>query len=139
MFLVDTSVWIDLLRQYDTGPVRILRSLFEQRLPYGITGIIYQEVLQGARSEMDFDKLREYLGTQCFYHPKESVGSYAEAARLYADCRRQGITIRSTIDCLIARIAIEHELTLLHSDKDYIYLAQIDPRLKLANLADYES
>ena len=139
MFLVDTSVWIDLFRQHDTGPVRMLRGLFEQRLPYGITGVIYQEVLQGARGNRDFDKLRDYLGTQRFYHPKESVWSYAEAARLYAHCRRQGITIRSTIDCLIARIAIEHELTLLHSDKDYICLAKIDPRLKLANPADYES
>ena len=135
MFLVDTSVWIDLFRQHDTGPVRMLRSLIDQRLPYGITGVIFQEVLQGARSEKDFDKLREYFGTQSFYHPKE-VWSYAEAARLYADCRRRGITIRSTVDCLVACIAIEHKLTLLHSDKDYIYLAQIDPRLQLADLAD---
>ncbi|MFU8789259.1 MAG: PIN domain-containing protein [Methylobacter sp.] len=45
--------------------------------------------------------------------------------------RRQGITIRSTIDCLIAQIAIEHDLILLHSDKDFLQLTKTAPQLKL--------
>ncbi|MCO6441867.1 MAG: hypothetical protein J5I81_12475 [Nitrococcus mobilis] len=43
MYLVDTSVWIDLFRQRDTSPARMLRALLDQRLPYGITGVIYQD------------------------------------------------------------------------------------------------
>lgn len=109
----------------------MLRVLLDQRLPYGITGVIYQEVLQGASSERDFRHLHDYFGTQRFYHPTDSVRSYAEAERLYGRCRHQGITIRSTIDCLIARIAIEHKL-LLHSDNDYLQLAKVEPQLKLA-------
>lgn len=137
MYLVDTSAWIDLFRQRDTGPVRMLRALLSQRLPYGITGVIYQEVLQGASSDENFKRLSDYFGTQRFYHPKDSVRSYAEAAHLYARCRRQGIAIRSTVDCLIARIAIEHKLLLLHGDNDYIRLARIEPQLKLASTTDY--
>ncbi|MDN5849751.1 MAG: PIN domain nuclease [Nitrococcus sp.] len=132
MYLIDTSVWIDLFRQRDTGPAKMLRALLDRRLPYGITSVIYQEVLQGASSEHDFRRLRDYLGTQRFYHPTDLVRSYVEAAHLYVRCRQQGITIRSTIDCLIARIAIEHKLLLLHNDNDYLQLAKIEPQLQLA-------
>lgn len=136
MYLVDTSAWIDLFRQRNTAPARMLRALLDQRLTYGITGVIYQEVLQGASSEADYRRLRDYLGTQRFYHPMNPVRSYAEAAHLYARCRRQGVTIRSTVDCLIARIAIEHKLLLLHGDKDFAQLAAIEPQLKTANIME---
>jgi len=43
-----------------------------------------------------------------FYHPKDPVDSFTRAARIYFDCRKNGITIRSTIDCIIAQTAIEH-------------------------------
>jgi hypothetical protein len=51
--------------------------------PFGITGIIYQEVLQSVSSEEEFDRLSEYLGTQRFYRPQDHVASYGETARLY--------------------------------------------------------
>lgn len=91
MYLIDISVWIDFFRQRDTGPARMLRALLDQRLPYGITGVLYQEVLQGANSERDFRHLRNYLGSQRFYHPTDSMRSHAEAAHLYVRCRQQGI------------------------------------------------
>lgn len=133
MYLVDTSVWIDLFRERDTRPVEMFRALLGRRLPYGITGVIFQEILQGASGERDFKRLRDYLGSQRFYHPRDFMQSYAEAAHLYARCRRKGITIRSTVDCLIARIAIEHKLLLIHGDVDYVHLASIEPQLKLAD------
>ena len=45
--------------------------------------------------------------------------SYAAAARIYFDCRKKGITVNSTVDCLIAQTAIENDLTLLHNDADF--------------------
>ncbi len=51
---------------------------------------------------------------------------------MYFNCRRAGITIRSATDCLIARIAIEHELILLHDDRDFESMAEVVPELELA-------
>ena len=131
MYLVDTSVWLGLFRQQETGAVHRLREILEQHIPFGISSVIYQELLQGAKGESDYQQLREYLGSQCFYHPKDEVESYASAARIYFDCRRQGVTIRSTIDCLIAEIAIEHNLVLLHDDADFHHMAKVTSDLKV--------
>jgi len=130
MYLVDTSVWIGLFRQQDTPAVCYLQKIIGDGIPFGITGVIYQELLQGAKSESDFQKLREYLQTQKFYHPVDILESHAEAARIYFDCRRKGVTIRSTIDCLIARIALEYDLILLHDDADFDHMAGVVKGLK---------
>ena len=62
---------------------------------------------------------------QQLFHPKDPVESYAQAARIYFACCRKGITVRSTIDCLIAQIALEHDLFLLHNDSDFIAMATV--------------
>lgn len=133
MYLVDTSVWIDYLQQRESeGGTRFAEAL-ERGVPFGITGVIYQEVLQGAASEADFEKLSEYLGTQRFYHPRDPVESYQRAAGLYFRCRRAGVTIRSTVDCLIAQVSIEHDLLLLHSDKDYERMSNVIEELAVTS------
>jgi predicted nucleic acid-binding protein len=132
VYLIDTSVWIDSLRGLDNAPVRLFKSLITQRAHYGITGVIYQEVLQGARGREHFDRLRAYLGSLTFYHPLDPVETFAEAADLYRRARERGLTIRSTLDCLIARIAIEHNLLLLHNDRDFDHLAGVCQDLKCA-------
>lgn len=132
MYLIDTSVWIDSLRQVDNAPVRFFKSLIASQARYGLTGAIYQEVLQGARTDRDFNHLRHTLGTLLFYHPRDPFVTYAEAAALYRRCRERGITVRSTLDCFIARIAIEHDLLLVHHDRDFDQLAQVCPELKCA-------
>jgi predicted nucleic acid-binding protein len=101
-------------------------------LAVGLTGPIYQEVVQGVFSEREFERVSEYLGSQTFYHPVDPVESHREAARMYFDCRRAGVTIRSSIDCLIARVAIEHGLILLHDDRDFEEMAEVIPDLALA-------
>ncbi len=50
---------------------------------------------------------------------------YARAASIYFTCRRKGITVRSTIDCLIAQIALEHDLFLIHNDSDFDAMAPV--------------
>jgi predicted nucleic acid-binding protein len=132
VYLIDTSVWIDSLRQLDNEPARFFRSLVADRAPYGIAGVIFQEVLQGARGQEDFEQLRSHLGSLTFWHPLDPVGTYAEAADLYRRCRASGITVRSTLDCLIARLAIEHGLVLVHNDRDFDGIAGVEPSLKCA-------
>lgn len=125
MILVDTSVLIDLFKGDENEAVVSLRDIIRQQRPFGITSVIYQEVLQGAKTKKEFISLKEYLSTQRFFHPKDPLASYAEAANIFFSCRRKGVTIRSTIDCLIAQIAIEHELLLLHNDKDFTAMASV--------------
>lgn len=132
MYLVDTSVWIGYLSQEDTEGTRLFEEILDRDYPFGITPEIYQEVLQGAASEKDFEQLAEYLGTQRFYLPENEIESRKEAARLYFRCRRSGVTVRSTIDCIIARVSIEHDLLLLHDDKDFLNMAEVIPEIQLA-------
>jgi len=134
MYLVDTSVWISLFRQKDTPVVRYFQEMIENGIPFGITGVIYQELLQGAKGERDFKTLQEYLQTQKFYHPQDALESHAGAAKIYFDCRRKGVTIRSTIDCLIARVALEHDLVLLHDDADFEHMAGVVKELKVYSI-----
>lgn len=132
MYLIDTSVWIDYLKNKSNSAVQYFTNILENKHPFGLTSIIYQEILQGANSIQDFEKLHLYLNTQRFFHPKDPILTYQAAARLYFDCRKQGITIRSSIDCLIAEIAIEHDLILVHSDIDYRHIQRVRDKLKLA-------
>lgn len=131
MYLIDTSVWIDFIRGKPSPAVGQLRAILTTEQTAGICPVIYQEILQGSESEQCFKQFRDYFMELNFYHSKDLTGSYAQAAYLYFSCRRKGITIRSTIDCLIAQTAIEHDLILLHSDKDFLRIAEVVPTLKL--------
>ena len=131
MFLIDTSVWIDYLRQVETRPAVWLRQILDRGYPFGITGVIYQEILQGADSEASYQRLAAYLSTQVFYHPRDPIESHAEAARLYFRCRRAGVTLRSTIDCMIAQVALEHDLLIVHNDRDFDLMASVVPEVRL--------
>ncbi len=132
MYLVDTSVWINYFRQKNTLATRLFTSILDQNISYGITGVIFQEVLQGAAHHKELEQLNTYLGSQRFFHPKDPVGSYYAAAQLYFNCRRQGLTVRSTIDCLIAQIAIENDLILLHENADYLLIKKVNTTLQCA-------
>jgi len=131
MVLVDTSVWVDFLRGSDTPQVAILKELLAGDDIVGIAPIILQEVLQGADSDARFEKWRRYFEGLCCYAPADPVASHISAARLYQACRRAGKTPRSSNDCLIARIAMEHGLALLQNDRDFTIIAAVAPGLRL--------
>ena len=132
MYLADTSAWIDFTRP-KPGPIGLrLKKEIQAGVPVYITGMVFQEVLQGARDETFLRRHEDWLLTQPFVHPPDPVAMHAAAARLYARCRWQGVTIRSANDCFIAQMAIEHRLRLLHDDRDFERIASIEPRLKLA-------
>ena len=127
MILVDTSVLIDFFKGTKTETVEKLEWVLRKGIPFGINSFIFQEVLQGAASEKEYTLLDSYLRTQRFYDLKDAIESYAGAARIYMSCRKKGITVRSTIDCLIAETALEHDLLLLHNDSDFAAIARVVP------------
>ncbi len=133
MVLVDTSVMIDYLRGNEDDTILTLQRIIDNNIPFGINSFIYQEVLQGVATEKDFIKVKKYLGTQRFYELKDKRESYASAAKIYFQCRKKGMTINSTIDCLIAQTAIENNLYLLHNDLDFDNIAKVAD-LKIFNL-----
>jgi predicted nucleic acid-binding protein len=131
MYLVDTSVWVDYLRGTGTPQVQALSGLLAGDEIVGVAPIILQEILQGADSEERFEKWRLYFTGLCCYVPRDTITSHVEAARMYQSCRRAGRTPRSSNDCLIAQIAIEHSLLLLHDDRDFETIARTVSELRL--------
>ncbi len=127
MILVDTSVLIYFFKGVESEGSRRFRMVLQRGIPFGINSLIFQEVLQGAGSEKEYLTLKKYLETQRFYHLKEPIESFAKSAKIYLDCRKKGITIRSTIDCLIAQTALENDLLLLHEDSDFDLMAKVIP------------
>ncbi len=125
MILVDTSILIHFFKGVDNEGNRKFGIVLQRGIPFGINSLIFQEVLQGAGSEKEYLTLKKYLETQRFYHLKDPVDSFAKAAKIYLDCRKKGITIRSTIDCLIAQTALENDLSLLHEDSDFDLMAKV--------------
>ncbi len=130
MILVDTSVLILYLNEVEQSCTTQFQEIQDGRIPFGINDYIYQEMLQGCRSEKDFRLLKKYLDSQTFFQLKKGRESFAEAAMMYMQLRKKGITVRSTIDCIIAQMAIENDLYLLHHDTDFTRIAQVFP-LKL--------
>ena len=127
MIVVDTSVLLDLLRRRDTAAVRRLRAIEVEELPLAIPAICCQEVLQGARDEKDWNELLETLTSRTLLSPRDAAATHFAAARLYYDCRRRGITIRSSADCFIAQLVLEEEAVLLHDDEDFERLREVCP------------
>jgi predicted nucleic acid-binding protein len=124
MSVVDASVWIDVLRDATGARRRRLNQLVDPR-DVVLCRVTEMELLQGARDEHEWRRLAAYLDTQEYLEPNH--GTWKEAARLFFDLRRQGLTIRSPMDCLIAQAAIEHRELLLHRDRDFETIARVRP------------
>ena len=127
MILVDTSVLISALRQHETRPVQRLRELEAEGLPYSVPILCAMEVLQGARDEKDWRLLDQMLEGFDLVPPGDPWESHRLAARISFDCRRKGLTVRSSVDCLVAQVALDHEAALLHDDDDFERIAEVRP------------
>ncbi len=121
VLLVDTSVWIEVFRK----PARLaLESIVD--LDEIVTCLpIYQEVLQGFRDEKPFRIAREAMSSFPIVESPLPRERFEEAAQLYRAARRAGITIRSSVDCLIAACAIRHDLEIVHLHRDFDSIARI--------------
>jgi len=121
--LVDTSVWIETFRKP--------RGLnLEQLVDFNDVVCclpIYQEVLQGFRDEQAFRKAREALRAMPMVEAPLRIEVFDQAADLYRSVRRLGLTVRSSVDCLIAACALRHDLEILHRDRDFASIARVAP------------
>ena len=120
MTLIDTSAWIEFLRDTGSDACRRVDELLKEG--FATCDPVRMEVLAGARGERHLRELRGLLGRGATV----PVGPthYDEAALLYRICRREGQTVRKLIDCLIAAAAIDADLPVLHNDSDFEVLAR---------------
>jgi predicted nucleic acid-binding protein len=117
MILVDSSVWIDYFNGRITRQTNILDALIGRDLIV-VGDLILTEVLQGFQRDKDFNKAGELFDSFIF---KEMLGKEIaiKSARNYRILRKNGVTVRKTIDVIIATFCIENNLSLLHSDRDF--------------------
>ena len=127
ILLPDSSVWIDAGRGAVTAATRFVEQRDESE-EVATTGVIFQEVLQGIRSDKQYEQMRASLWQTLILEPRE-FSTYEIAAQLHRRARQKGFTIRKPNDCLIAAIALEHGALLVHNDRDFLALAQVEPAL----------
>ncbi|MDD5413173.1 MAG: PIN domain nuclease [Methylobacter sp.] len=117
MILVDSSVWIDYFNGTETLATKKLDNLLGVQ-PVCTGDLILAEVLQGFRLDPDYQTAKNLL-CSLPVHAMMGVTLSLKSAENFRQLRKQGITIRKTIDTMIATFCIENELPLLHSDKDF--------------------
>jgi predicted nucleic acid-binding protein len=135
---VDTTAVIDLLRNRPTRLAKNLELLIELGEPLGFPAPVAQELLQGARDQGEWRVLSRYLSSQQLLLPDGDT--YRRAAKIYYDCRRGRLTIRSSVDCLVAQLALDRGGCLLADDRDYAAIATVRPLQIIKSVAlDEES
>ena len=119
--LVDTSVWIDFFNEHPGKEAEILAQLLRDEAEIVTCGVVITELFQGIRRTASLPELEgQFRDMECLA-PREP-DTYFAAASLYRDLRARGITIRSTIDCLIACLAAESDALLLARDRDVVQI-----------------
>jgi len=121
MIIVDTSVWIDFFQDKTTPQTEMLQHNLNAGEDICICGVILTEVLQGIREDRDYAKVSSRF--EAFLFLPMHRRTYESAAQLYRMLRHKGVTIRNAVDCMIASVAIEHDISLLHNDRDYDLIA----------------
>jgi len=121
MVLVDTSIWVEVLRQ---GDGLDLESLVEFDEVVTCPPVV-QEVLQGIRDPKAHAVAREAMLALPMLEAPMPLAVYLEAAELFRIARRSGFTVRSSVDCLIAACAARHSIAVLHRDRDFDALAKV--------------
>ncbi len=117
MILVDTSVWIDFFSEETSNQVAILELLIEEEKDLCLCGVVLTEVLQGIRDNRQYNKTKNILSNLIFLPMHRNT--FVNAATIYRTLRTHGVTIRSSVDCMIAAVCIENRVLLLHNDKDF--------------------
>ena len=117
MIVVDSSVWIDYFNGEETRQTLLLDAILGSE-PVVVGDLILAEVLQGFRSDRDARRALDAMSTLVF-EPMVGRDIALASARNYRALRARGVTVRKTIDMLIATWCMEHRHTLLHSDRDF--------------------
>jgi predicted nucleic acid-binding protein len=131
LILVDTSVWIDFFSPSPGRGGDELRRMIEEVEPFALTGVIVTEILQGLRR--DVHRIERYLSLWEMLEPR-GFSTYREASAISRLARSKGISL-TTVDTLIAAIALEHRASLFSLDKDFSRIARLTP-LQLHSLPE---
>ena len=121
MILVDSSVWIDF---FNSAPGRAgdeLRELIRDAEPFALTGVVVTEILQGLTR--DARRIEQYLSQWELLEPR-GFRTYREAAAIFRLARSKGVSL-TTIDALIAAIALEHRVSVFTLDRDFSRIARL--------------
>ena len=124
MIVVDTTVWIDFLEARGTVFDRHLVELVEAGAPIGLVDMVYCEVLQGIRDEDVYRRTRLSLRAHPILRPR-GLGTFDAAANLYRTARRRGLTVRRSVDCVIAATCLEAGAEIFHNDRDFDAIARV--------------
>ena len=124
MIVVDTTVWIDFLEARGTPFDHHLAALLESDAPIALVDIVYCEILQGLRDEDTYRRTRASLRAHPILRPR-GLETFETAANLYRAGRQRGLTIRRSVDCLIAATCLENDAELYHNDRDFDALARV--------------
>jgi len=117
MIIVDSTVWVDYINGKSNEETRLLEARIGQE-DIGLTDLIFCEVLQGIRTEREFEEVkRELLEFSIF--PSGGMEMAIESATNYQKLRAKGFTVRKTIDCWIATFCLREGHELLHRDRDF--------------------
>jgi predicted nucleic acid-binding protein len=131
VILADSSAWIEYLRATESRVDRRLDELIGADADELVTTeVVVMEVLAGVSEESRVAQLRRVLD-HFELVPVEGLSDFLEAAAIYRTCRRQGETVRTRFDCLIAAVAIRVDAAVLHKDRDFEAIARHTP-LRLA-------
>jgi len=121
LILVDSSVWVDFFGSCPGRAGGELRRMIEESEPFALAGVIVAEVLQGLTR--DANAIEHFLA-QCDMLEPRGFETYREAAAIYRAARAQGISL-TTIDTLIATIALEHGTSIFTLNQDFSRIARI--------------
>jgi predicted nucleic acid-binding protein len=131
--IVDSSVWIDGFNpKIKTPEKELLQQLIKNDFPIYLCPVIYQEVLQGIRGDKEFNQIK-FIFQNYKMIDLDLIHVTNYAIDLYRHLRKKGITIRKSIDCLIASYAILCDMYLLHNDSDFTQIAK-ESKLKIMTI-----
>jgi len=123
MILIDTSVWIDFLAGRETPQAATILSILREDETICYIELILQELMQGCSDDADASAIEQHFEPFVELRPERSA--HRLAAKIFRDCRANGFTIRSSIDCLIAACALEYDCTVLHRDRDFSFIGKV--------------
>lgn len=118
--LVDSTVWIDFFRGYETIQTEKLVQSIRNRDDLCICGFILTEVLQGIRDEKEHLSAKEHFDNLLYLEATRST--FELGAAIYRQLRSKGNTVRNSMDCLIAAIVLQHGVHFLENDRDYQFI-----------------
>jgi predicted nucleic acid-binding protein len=131
MILVDSSAWIEYLRDIGSTTCHRVDELLSVDAAMATCDTVVMEILAGPMGEREAVKLLRLLD-RCRFFPTRPLLDSTGASGIYRACRRAGLAPRSLSDCLIASVAIENSLTILHQDRDFDLIADATGLLEIA-------